>query len=145
MIGYAATSAISAIDGDTMKKASLFSERPRERRRAGAPVATVAASMALEGAQRLRDLGVRLLDRRGGVRLTRQRVVDVLVDGLRDLRIDRRHRAGDRLRDALLELSGERNRLLDRRVVVDVVADRGQAVLRRVGLLDLRRADELDE
>src|ERR671932_439141 len=104
MIGYAATSAMSAIDGETMNKASLFSERPRERRRAGAPVATVAASMALEGAQRLRDLGVRLLDR-----------------------------------------SGERNRLLDRRVVVDVVADRGQAVLRRVGLLDLRRADELDE
>jgi hypothetical protein len=38
---------MSAIDGDTMKKASLFSESPRERRLLGdAPDWTVASAMA---------------------------------------------------------------------------------------------------
>ena len=44
MMGYAATSAMSTIDGDTIKNASLFSERPRERRFCGAPAWIVAAS-----------------------------------------------------------------------------------------------------
>jgi hypothetical protein len=38
MMGYAATSAMSSIDGETIQNASLFSERPRERRVCGAPV-----------------------------------------------------------------------------------------------------------
>jgi hypothetical protein len=43
-IGYAATSAMSAIDGDTMKNARRRSERPRERRRSGVAACTEAVS-----------------------------------------------------------------------------------------------------
>jgi hypothetical protein len=38
MMGYAATSAMSTIDGVTIQNASPFSERPRERRFCDAPV-----------------------------------------------------------------------------------------------------------
>src|SRR4051794_37704168 len=88
-MGYAATSAMSNIDGETIQNASCFSERPRERRLRDAPVETVASAMVLEGLKRLLDVGLGLLH---GVRrglLTRERRVDVLVDRLRDLRVHR--------------------------------------------------------
>jgi len=46
MMGYAATSAMSNIDGDTMKNARRRSPRPRERRRCGVGAGIEAASMA---------------------------------------------------------------------------------------------------
>jgi hypothetical protein len=36
-MGYAATMAMSTIDGETIQNARPFSERPRERRFCGAP------------------------------------------------------------------------------------------------------------
>jgi hypothetical protein len=45
-MGYAATSRMSAIDGDTMTKASFFSESPRERGRADAPWIVAVSAMA---------------------------------------------------------------------------------------------------
>src|SRR4051812_47792767 len=118
MIGYAATRAISSIDGDTMAKASFFSESPRERRRAGAPWIVAVSALALEGRECLLDVGLRLLQRRLGLHLPGDRRVDALVDRLRDLRIDRRDRARPGLLDRLLEHGRVRQRLLDLRVVI---------------------------
>src|SRR5437773_2182948 len=98
MIGYAATTAMRIIDGATISFARRRSGTPRERRRCmGArTVWTEAASMVQlirsEGRQCAVDLRVRLLQSVRRARATGERVVDVLVDRLRDLRIDRRHR-----------------------------------------------------
>src|SRR6476620_7019631 len=120
MIGYAATSAINSIDGDTMVKASFFSESPRERCRCcgGAPWIVAVSAMALEGRERLLDLRLRRLQRVLGLLLPRECGVDVRVDRLRDLRIDRRDRARPGLLDRLLQHGGIRQRLLDRGLVV---------------------------
>src|SRR3954469_24292300 len=114
MIGQIATTAISTNDGATMNVARRRSGSPRERRLAGAEPAVVeATAMALEGGQRLRDLVVGGLQRLVRRLLARERGIDVVVDRLRDLGIDRRDRPGVRLRHGLLELLGERIRLLD--------------------------------
>src|SRR3712207_1321545 len=139
MIGYAATSAMSNIDGDTMKNARRRSERPRERRRCGVAAWTEAgAAMVLEARERLLDVGLGLLHRlrRGG--LPPQGRVDVLVDRLRDLRVHRRDRTRLRLRDRLAELIGERQGLAHVGVVVDRRAARREAALSRARLLDRR-------
>src|SRR3954468_21287080 len=114
MIGQSATSAIRPIDGATMRNARRRSGIPRERRRAGAvPALAGAAAMALEGLERLVELAVGLLH---GIRrrdLARQRRVDVLVDRLRDLRIDRRDGTRLRLAHGRLQLLREGVLLLD--------------------------------
>src|SRR5436190_23697339 len=101
MTGHSATSAMRLIDGATMKIASRRSDRPRLRRRAGGTAAdgTDAASMALEGRQGLVHLRLRGLERLLRRHLPGQGRVDVLVDRLRDLRVDRRDRARLGLRD----------------------------------------------
>src|SRR5215210_3235827 len=107
MIGYAATIAMRIIDGATISFARRRSGTPLERRRCwDAPAdVTVAASMATsERRQRAVDRGVRLLERRLGRRPPRERVVDVLVDRLRDLRVHRRHRPRLGLAERLQEL-----------------------------------------
>src|SRR5690242_10203632 len=117
MMGHAATTAMRINDGVTITFASLRSGMPFDRRRAaGEGAGTDAASMfssALERVERAVDLRVRLLD--GGLRAgaTRESVVDVLVDRLRDLRIDRRDRARVRLAQGLQQLGRVRDGLLD--------------------------------
>src|SRR5919112_3821168 len=119
MIGQAATIAMRTIEGATIMTARRRSGIPLERRRSVvAPALTEAASIVLEGVQRGVDLLAGLLDGRRGTHPARKSVVDVLVDRLRDLRIDRRHRTRLRLRQRLLELGRVRDRLLDGRVVV---------------------------
>src|SRR5215217_7346293 len=109
MIGYSATSAISRSDGETMSHARRRSGIPRERRRVPtAAVGAVAVDMVLERGQGPLHLGLALLQRLLGGGLARQRLVDVLVDRRRDLRVDRRDGPRLRLRDRLLELVGER-------------------------------------
>src|SRR3954463_15519174 len=123
-MGYAATMAISTIDGETIRNASRFWESPRERALAGGWI-EAASAIGLEARQRLRDLGLRVLHRGGRIRLARERLVDVLVDGLGDLRIHRRHRTRLGLRHGLQKLLRERQGLLDGRVVVDRLLHRG--------------------
>src|SRR4029079_7730149 len=125
MIGYAATIAMRIIDGATIMIARRRSGIPLERRRGCvAPgCCTEAASMALEGRQRAVDLVAGLLDRVRRTHPTRKRVVDVLVDRLRDLRIHRRHGPGLRLAERLEQLGRVRDRLLDVRRTVRVGDD----------------------
>src|SRR4051812_12754698 len=114
MIGHAATIAMRISDGATINFARRPSGMPRERAwRAGGVARTDAASMVLEAREGGGDLPVGLLDRRSGALPTGERVVDVLVDRLGDLRVDRRDRAGLGLRQRLQELRGVRDRLLD--------------------------------
>src|ERR1700755_350934 len=102
-----------------MKTARRRSGMPRERRFAGwVPAVTGAAAMALEGGQRLGDLGGGRLHGVSCADLAGEGGVDVVVDRLRDLRIDRADRACLGLRDGLLELGRERVLLLDRRGVI---------------------------
>src|SRR5215210_391624 len=118
-MGYAATIAISNSDGDTIRPARRRSGIPRERRRCGEPALIEAASIGLwllEGRQGLVHVLLRLRERSLRIRRPRQSVVHVLVDGLRDLAVDRRDGPALRLLDRLLELVDERQRLLDRRV-----------------------------
>src|SRR3954454_19309676 len=120
MIGYAATIAMRIIDGATISFARRRSGIPLERRRCvGAPtVWTEAASIVLsslgsEGRQGAVDLRVRLLQSVRRARATGERIVDVLVDRLRDLRVDGRHRPGLGLAECLQELRRVRDGLLD--------------------------------
>src|SRR3954452_24440226 len=121
MTGHAATTAMRIMDGATITFARRRSDIPLERRACiGAPARTEAASIwfpQLEGRERRGDLRVGLLQRGRGTHATCQRVVDVLVDRLRDLRIDRRDRTRLGLGERLLELGGVRDRLLDVRIV----------------------------
>src|SRR3712207_2965663 len=121
MIGYSATRAMSRSDGETMNHARRRSGMPRERRRCAGPAAVdaVAVAMGLEGGQRLLHLGLPVLQGLLRRHLAGQRLVDVLVDRRGDLRVDRRDGAGLGLRDRLLEVVGERERLLDLRILVD--------------------------
>src|SRR4051794_20379734 len=145
-MGYAATSAMSTIDGDTIRNAGRFSERPLERRGAaevacGTVVVASAIGRLLEGRQRLVDRALHLLHRVGGSLAAGESIVDVVVDRLRDLRVHRRHGAGLRLRDGLLELVGERQRLLDLRVVVRRAEHRRERELARVADVVLLAGD----
>src|SRR6187200_2807715 len=130
MIGYAATTAIRIIEGATISFARRRSGMPRERRRCvGAPtVWAVAASMVQlirsEGRQCAVDLRVRLLQSVRRARATGERVVDVLVDRLRDLRVDGRDRTRLGLAERLQELSRVGDRLLHVRLAVDGRDDR---------------------
>src|SRR5919107_4076714 len=100
MIGQIATRAISTIEGATMSFARRRSGMPRERRwLVEAPTETEPAAMVLERRQCLVHLGLGGLQRILGGHAAGQRLVDVLVDRLRDLRVDRRDRAGLRLGD----------------------------------------------
>src|SRR3954471_3019399 len=145
-MGYAATSAMSTIDGDTIRNARRFSERPLERRGAaevacGTVVVASAIGRLLEGRQRLVDRALHLLHRVGGSLAAGESVVDVVVDRLRDLRVHRRHGAGLRLGDGLLELVGERQRLLDLGVVVRRGEHRRERELARVADVVLLAGD----
>src|SRR4051794_20755946 len=100
MIGQAPTIAMRISDGVTISFARRPSGMPLERPRccAGVPARTEAvATILLEGGEGLGDLRVRLLDRRRSGHPAGERVVDVLVDRLGDLRVDRRHGASLRL------------------------------------------------
>src|ERR1700755_3340488 len=130
MIGQTATMAMRTIDGATIKIARRRSGTPLERRRCDAPAPIEAASMIRsEGRERAVDLRTGLLDRVRRTHATGERVVDVLVDRLRDLRIHRRDRTGLRLAESGLELGRVRDRLLDVRIVVRRVEDRRVGVL----------------
>src|SRR3712207_2825894 len=141
MMGHSATSAMRNTEGATMNAARRRSGIPRERRFCGVWARTEAASMDLEGRQRLVHLRLRLLQRLLGRRPARERLVDVLVDRLRDLRVDRRDRAGLRLRDRVAQLRGEVVLLLDLRVVVDRLQRRRLRGEQELALLVLLAGD----
>src|SRR5919202_3155079 len=146
MIGQTATIAMRTIEGATIRTARRRSGIPLERRRSVvAPALTEAASIVLEGVQRRVDLLAGLLDRGRRGHASRESVVDVLVDRLRDLRIHRRDRTGLRLGQRLLELGRVRDRLLDRRVVGRRRRHGRQRVLLQRDLLPRRRGDVVGE
>src|SRR5687768_15382082 len=118
---------MTTIAGERSSVASRRSSLPYFflRRFSPRPILAVAASMPLERLEGLLDLLVHLarrLVRRG---LALESGVDVVVDRLANLRIDRRHRPRLRLLDGGAQLLREGHRLLDLRVVVDL-GDRGR-------------------
>src|SRR5829696_8236722 len=151
-MGYAATIAMRISDGETIFAASRFSACSAVTLRRGRVTFSdaVAASMTaqpswLEGLQGLVDLPVGLLEGRLRRLLPGERLVDVLVDRRGDLRVHRRDRARLGLGHRLLQLVGERERLLDVRVVVGRLEHRRQRVLRGVALDGLGPGQVVDE
>src|SRR3954452_5370920 len=130
-----------------MRNAKRRSESPLERRVAGVPVVwtAVASAMVLEGRQGLVDRRLRLLHGVGRRLTSGEGVVDVVVDRLGYLRIDRRDGPRLGLCDGLLELVRERQRLLDLRVVVRRTKHWCERELRRIADVGLERSHVVDD
>src|SRR5690349_4334566 len=94
---------------------------------------------------RARDRVRHVLQRRVHVRVALERGVGVVLDGLGDRRVERRHRTRDRVLDRRAEGLQVGELLVQRRAVVEVLEHRSQRRLLEVRALGLLALEVLDE